>query len=48
MVGASVGLARMEEGLDDASMLMQAADHACYAAKHAGRGRVVEYGQHRV
>lgn len=38
-VGASIGLARM----DDASALMQAADQACYAAKHGGRGHVVEH-----
>ena len=42
-VGASIGLARMDPDLQEADALMIAADQACYAAKHGGRGHVVEY-----
>ncbi|ENO77285.1 diguanylate cyclase [Thauera sp. 27] len=42
-VGASIGMARMEGMINDVSAVMQAADQACYEAKHAGRGRVIEY-----
>lgn len=44
-VGASIGLARMDSTIGDVSALMQAADHACYEAKRAGRGCVIEYRQ---
>lgn len=44
-VGASIGLARMDDELHDAAALMLAADQACYAAKHGGRGHVVEHGR---
>lgn len=42
-VGASIGLARMDPELQEVDALMIAADQACYAAKHGGRGHVVEY-----
>ncbi|WP_297364091.1 diguanylate cyclase [Thauera sp.] len=42
-IGASIGLARMDDELHDAAALMLAADQACYAAKHGGRGHVVEH-----
>lgn len=39
-VGASIGVAGLNHGWDDADALMRAADAACYAAKHGGRGQV--------
>lgn len=42
-VGASIGVARMDPELQEVDALMIAADQACYAAKHGGRGHVVEY-----
>ncbi len=42
-IGASIGLARMDPDLQESDALMIAADQACYAAKHGGRGHVVEY-----
>ena len=40
-IGASIGLARCPEHAMDPISLLKAADDACYAAKRAGRGRVV-------
>jgi diguanylate cyclase (GGDEF)-like protein len=40
-VGASIGVAYAAVGEADASSLLRVADEACYAAKNAGRGRVV-------
>ena len=37
-VGASIGVARMDPELQEVDALMIAADQACYAAKHGGRG----------
>ena len=37
-IGASIGVAAVGK---DAAMTLSAADAACYAAKDAGRGRVV-------
>lgn len=42
-VGASVGLVRIDGRMDSASDVLVAADLACYAAKKAGRNRVVEH-----
>jgi GGDEF domain-containing protein len=33
----------MDPDLQESDALMIAADQACYAAKHGGRGHVVEY-----
>ena len=40
-VGASIGVAYAAVAEADASSLLRVADEACYAAKNAGRGRVV-------
>lgn len=40
-VGASIGMAPVGGTLGDAAAVMQAADECCYAAKEAGRNRVV-------
>lgn len=39
-IGASIGVAGLNHGWDDADKLTRAADAACYAAKHGGRGQV--------
>lgn len=39
-IGVSIGLASLDQVWDDADHLMRAADAACYAAKHGGRGQV--------
>ena len=39
-VGASIGLALLDQHWENALALQQAADQACFAAKAAGRGRV--------
>ncbi len=43
-VGASIGVALHRTHGTDADALVQAADHAMYAAKHSGRGRAVVAG----
>jgi diguanylate cyclase (GGDEF)-like protein len=40
-VGASIGVAALGTGLGEAQALMRAVDECCYAAKSAGRNRVV-------
>lgn len=40
-VGASVGMVPVDARWASVSSLLQGVDEACYAAKHAGRGRVV-------
>ena len=42
-VGASIGLVRIDGSLDSASDVLVAADLACYAAKKAGRNRIIEH-----
>jgi len=42
-VGASIGLASLDQGWADTDKLMSAVDGACYAAKHGGRERVCVY-----
>lgn len=42
-IGASIGLVQINEEMDDVAALFSAADSACYAAKDAGRNRVVVY-----
>jgi diguanylate cyclase (GGDEF)-like protein len=39
-IGASVGLAKLDEDWDNAESAMQAVDVASYIAKHKGRGRI--------
>lgn len=47
-VGASIGLVPVGRALSDLAAVMQAADECCYAAKDAGRNRVVAWpGQSR-
>jgi diguanylate cyclase (GGDEF)-like protein len=43
VVGASIGLALIDERWDTPAAVMQAADASCYAAKQTGRNRVVCY-----
>ncbi len=42
-IGASIGFVPIDATWDDATKLLKAADTACYAAKEAGRDRVVSY-----
>ena len=42
-IGASIGLAAVDGHWESAAAVQQAADNACFAAKHAGRGRVMLY-----
>src|SRR5579859_222374 len=42
-IGASIGLVPIDQSWEDAAKLLKAADTACYAAKEAGRDRVVSY-----
>jgi diguanylate cyclase (GGDEF)-like protein/PAS domain S-box-containing protein len=42
-IGASIGLVTIDKSWEDAAKLLKAADTACYAAKEAGRDRVVSY-----
>jgi diguanylate cyclase (GGDEF)-like protein/PAS domain S-box-containing protein len=42
-IGASIGLVPIDGSWEDAAKLLKAADTACYAAKEAGRDRVVSY-----
>jgi len=42
-IGASVGLVPIDASWEDSTKLLKAADTACYAAKEAGRDRVVSY-----
>jgi len=42
-IGASIGLVPIDASWEDAVKLLKAADTACYAAKEAGRDRVVSY-----
>ncbi len=42
-IGASVGLARIDDPLNTPSAVLKAADTACYAAKRTGRSQVMEY-----
>ncbi|ATE62225.1 GGDEF domain-containing protein [Thauera sinica] len=44
-VGASIGLARIDDHTRSPSDVLKAADIACYEAKRNGRGRVVESGR---
>jgi diguanylate cyclase (GGDEF)-like protein/PAS domain S-box-containing protein len=39
-IGASIGLVMIDSHWSSITSLLQAADHACYKAKHAGRNRV--------
>lgn len=39
-VGASIGVAMADAATTDATSLIHRADHAMYAAKHSGRGRI--------
>ena len=41
-VTASIGLAQLRSGQDDAAALLRRADHAMYRAKRAGRDRVMD------
>jgi diguanylate cyclase (GGDEF)-like protein len=42
-LGASIGVAYSEAGVQDAVAVLRAADAACYAAKTGGRGRIEVY-----
>ena len=42
-IGASIGLVPIDSSWENANKLLKAADTACYAAKEAGRDRVVSY-----
>lgn len=42
-VGASIGVVPIDGGSKNVTQLLSAADHACYAAKEQGRGRIQVY-----
>ena len=42
---ASIGVVMLDTGLANVTEVLHAADMACYAAKRAGRNRVVEHAQ---
>ncbi len=42
-IGASIGMAPITDSWADVATLLKAADTACYAAKEAGRDRVLSY-----
>jgi len=42
-VGASIGVVPIDGGSKNVTQLLSAADHACYAAKERGRGRIQVY-----
>ena len=44
-VGASIGLVRIDDNTDSIVSIMSTVDTACYAAKDAGRNRVVVYSE---
>lgn len=44
VVGASIGMVRVDGGFTSAKEVLAAADNACYAAKHRGRNCVVVFG----
>ena len=44
-LGASIGVVMLDTGLANVTEVLHAADMACYAAKRAGRNRVVEHAQ---
>ena len=47
-VGASVGLVEIDDGFEDISAVLLAADSACYEAKHSGRNAVRSYAGGRL
>lgn len=44
-LGASIGLARVDDHWVDPAAVMQAADACCYSAKQTGRNRIVTYSE---
>lgn len=44
-IGASIGLVRIDDNTDSIVSIMSTVDTACYAAKDAGRNRVVIYSE---
>ena len=44
-LGASIGVVMLDTGMANVTEVLHAADMACYAAKRAGRNRVVEHAQ---
>lgn len=42
-IGASIGFAIIDGTMESVAEVLHAADHACYAVKRQGRGRVMEY-----
>lgn len=44
-VGASIGFVRIDDNTDSIVSIMSTVDTACYAAKDAGRNRVVVYSE---
>jgi diguanylate cyclase (GGDEF)-like protein/PAS domain S-box-containing protein len=43
-LGASIGVVQLSPALYDVAAVLEAADSACYEAKHRGRNRVVTHG----